>query len=380
VRVARTKGKIRFTTGSRPQKANATWYRGEHCKFSPTVMSMNGPAAVEDYILEGWLPETPFIAPDTKVTAFGSCFARNITDYLNARNYSVLTAGKAKAHIVQFGEGIVNTYAVRGQFDWAFYGVTPKTESWHGWEGQSLAFDEQTRLETRALIDATEVFILTLGLSEIWYDEESGDVFWRAVPAKLFDPARHKFRITSVSENVENILSIYESIWKFRPEAKIIVTLSPIPLVATFRPVSCITANSVSKAILRAAIDEAHRAVAGNGRLFYWPSYEIAMEGFGAGRWLPDRRHVRPEILRYIMQLFETHYCIGSRPEMPLTEARLVAIEAAGEISPLAVAAARAADPEAVADWAEEHLDPDDRETLELLAQCAHEIASESSG
>jgi hypothetical protein len=55
--------------------------------------------------------------------------------------------------------------------------------------------------------------------------------------------------------------------------APIVVTLSPVPLEATFRDISCMTADSVSKSVLRVAIDQAmgeHRP-----DVYYWPSFEI---------------------------------------------------------------------------------------------------------
>ena len=105
------------------------------------------------------------------------------------------------------------------------------------------------------------------------------------MPLDVFDPERHKFRVTTVAENKANMRAIYDTIREFRPEAQIVFTLSPIPLVTTFRPVSCITANSVSKAILRSAIDDLYQEVAYEGRIFYWPSYEIIEQAFGAGKY-----------------------------------------------------------------------------------------------
>jgi hypothetical protein len=90
----------------------------------------------------------------------------------------------------------------------------------------------------------------------------------------------------------------------------IIFTLSPVPLKATFRPVSCVTANAVSKAILRAALDEVLRDNDTDDNLFYWPSYEIVTTAFGAP-WEADNRHVRREHLDMIMGLFEECYCTG---------------------------------------------------------------------
>ena len=57
------------------------------------------------------------------------------------------------------------------------------------------------------------------------------------------------------------------------PNAPIVITLSPVPLEATFRDISCMTADSVSKSVLRVAIDQ----VMGEHRpnVCYWPSFEI---------------------------------------------------------------------------------------------------------
>jgi hypothetical protein len=369
---------LEFTTGNRAQEASPTWYRGEHCNYNPTQANMRAPNAVEEYILHGWIPDQPFISPGTKITAFGSCFARNISDYLNARHYSILTKTDADAYVVKMGEGIVNTYALRGQFEWAFRGTSPTQELWHGYKAEAFGYDEKVRQTTLEIFNQTEVFILTLGLSEVWYDEPTGEVFWRAVPMSVFDSSRHKFRVTSVAENIENLRATYALIREFTPEAKIVVTLSPIPLVATFRPVSTITANSASKAILRAAIDEVYREFADDGHLHYWPSYEIVMDTFGPGKWKDDRRHLKDEILDYIMGLFETYYCIGSKPERSPEELRALASAAAGDLSPKALAAA--GDPGTLERMARRARRNDDPELADLLTAYARAtVSSETS-
>lgn len=353
--------------GRKRKPTPAVWFRGDNCNFSPTVANLRTLDAIEEFILQGWLPPEPFITPEMKVTAFGSCFAEHIGNYLNERNYNILTKSDANAYVVQVQEGMVNSYAIRQQFDWAFRGVAPTTGLWHGYEAEEYEYDEAVRLTTLDMFEQTDVFILTFGLSEVWYDEPTGEVFWRAVPAEKFDPDRHKFRVTTVAENAANLRAIYDTIREFRPDARIVFTLSPIPLLATFRPVSCVTANAVSKAILRAAIDEVHRDVAADGKLFYWPSYEIVLEAFGAGRYRTDRRHIHERILDYVMALFETHYCLGSTPTVPLLEARLIAMDAAGDLSPDVLPAARARNPRALSRWVQQRLGADDLETAELV-------------
>ena len=111
-----------------------------------------------------------------------------------------------------------------------------------------------------------------------------------------------------MQENLDNIEAIYNIIRKHKPEATIILTLSPVPLYATFRPVSCITANTVSKAILRAAIDEFYRNHSTDKDLFYWPSYEI-IQFHGKDGFKDDNRHINPVAKKGIMERFEKYYC-----------------------------------------------------------------------
>ncbi len=294
--------------------------------------------AIERFILIGLLPKAPFIDLATNICAFGSCFAENISNYLNARNYTLVNRGEAKSYVVQMAEALVTTFAIRQQFEWALENKLPSVDLWYGYHGTKFGYDESTRLETLDLFMKTDVFILTFGLSEVWYDEPTGEVFWKAVPRKYVDPARHKFRVSTVQENRDNIRAIYDLIRKHRPDAKIICTLSPIPLMATFRPVSTITANAVSKAVLRAAVDEVVREVAGEGVLHYWPSYEIVMEGFGqnpyGGHFCPDRRHAEEPMLAFIMRLFETHYCTSVRSGKSVLRAYAEARVATSDLPP----------------------------------------------
>jgi hypothetical protein len=230
--------------------------------------------------------------------------------------------------VVACGEGMVNSFVIRQQFEWAWEGKVFDQPLWHGYKAESYGYDPEVQAETRRIFDETDVFILTFGLSEVWYDEPTGNVFWRTIPKDAYDPARHKFRVSTVEENRDNLRAIYRLIRAHRPDAKIIFTLSPIPLIATFRDVACLTANSVSKSVLRVAIDEVVREVRDEGALFYWPSYELVTDVF-AQPFKPDRRHPEGEVLDYIMTLFEHAWCDGGtlrRPSLTLAWSRALAV------------------------------------------------------
>jgi hypothetical protein len=298
---------ISVRSGSHAQTFHGTWYRGEGAKFVPSRPMLKEPGAIDRYVLDGWLPPAPLIDRTTPVTAFGSCFAFHISQWLAERGYAVNGGDlELDAHIIRFGEGMVNSFAILEQFRWALEGLSLEDGLWFG-PGKEIALPtEEIRASTRALLLGTRVFILTLGLSEIWVDKVSGRAFWRAVPLHLFDPSRHAFRVSSVGENLANLAAICDLVAKHVPDASIVFTLSPIPLMATFRPVSCITANAASKAILRVAIDELMRS--GRKGVHYFPSYEIVKDVY-VDAFQEDYRHLKPPVIDFIMSTFARHYC-----------------------------------------------------------------------
>jgi hypothetical protein len=200
----------------------------------------------------------------------------------------------------------VNSFSIRQQFEWALTQRAFPQNLWFAADKEHAELDPSIRDDTRDIILATDVFIITLGLSEIWYDKPSGEAFWRAIPASMFDPELHGFRLTTVDENRDNIAATLDLIRAARPDASVILTLSPVPLMATFRPISCLTANAVSKAILRIALDQIMSER--RERVFYYPAYEmVTAASFDA--FDDDNRHPKAEVIARVMDCFERNYC-----------------------------------------------------------------------
>ncbi|HEY1961408.1 MAG TPA: GSCFA domain-containing protein [Rhizomicrobium sp.] len=294
-----------------PNRKRPKFHRGDVVNYNPKIDDYRSPTFLQDYLLRGWLPEAPFVTRETKVTAFGSCFAANITRHLAAIGYDLSSSRDPDIYISRIGDGMVNTPAIQGQFEWALENKKPPENLWHGFDAEKFGLDESIRLRTREIFLTTDLFIITLGLSEIWYDEETGSTFWRAVPEEFFDPARHKFRVLSMEETKAGIAEMYRLIRTHVPKAKVLFTVSPIPLSATFRSVSCLTANAVSKAVIRAALDEFLRSKPDlNRKLFYFPSMELVQFGF-INPWNDDVRHPKSYVLDTVMKTFEAAYCVG---------------------------------------------------------------------
>ncbi|HTR86728.1 MAG TPA: GSCFA domain-containing protein [Reyranella sp.] len=297
-------------THEKPKRIGSSFFRGEHCNFYPSHEDHHLPHFLERFVLGGLSPAAPPIGRSTRVTAFGSCFADNIAKHLAGLGYDLSKSRNPDIYVSAFGEGLVNVHALAGQFEWSLENAPVPQGLWHGYKAEEYGYDEGVRQRTNEVFRSTEFFIITLGLSEVWYDEPTGGVFWRAVPLDRYDPTRHKFRVCSFAETKDALERMYGLIRKHAPQAKVLFSLSPIPLVATFRPIPALAASSASKAILRAALDEFMREHAAdlNERLFYFPAFEIINELFFQ-KYSPDGRHIGPDIVEFVMKLFEMKYC-----------------------------------------------------------------------
>lgn len=267
-------------------------------------------SVIDRYFMHGLKPAERFVTKATPILAFGSCFASNIRVHLQDRGYNVLTNKSSKAHVTKMGDGLLHTHAILQQFEWVWENKVPVAPLWDQYNPEEFGFNEPARIETKELFETAELFIITLGLSEIWFDEPTGEVFWRVPPREKIDPARHKFRVASFSETKENIHRICQLIQTHNSSAKIVITVSPVPLAASFRELSALSANAASKSIVRAAVDEFFREEAQDSeRLFYFPSYDVVTSAFD-NQFFPDRRHVNLEVLDFNMKVFEHYYCI----------------------------------------------------------------------
>lgn len=366
---------LKFQVDGLNQEAHKTWFRGVHCNFNPTLKNLHNVDAVSNHVLKGWAPKAPTISPQTNIVAFGSCFAEHISQWLAKRDFNVLNqkdGAWGDTYIARFGEGMANSYAVLQQFEWALEGKAFAETLWHDKDATLQDYNEEIRLQTKAALLASDFYIITLGLSEVWSHRATGEVFWRAVPQDVYDPALHEFRVSTHSENLSNLKQIHRIIRKHNPDAKIMFTLSPVPLVATFRPVSCITANSASKAILRAALDEFLSATRPEDEnLHYWPSYEIVMDVF-QNRWSDDRRHIKPQVLDYVMTAFEHVWCTG-KPQMGLSQAWVRARCATGGLPPKVYSFLESGQFEnaekAVSNWSVENRNLVEQAKLEMMSQ-----------
>jgi hypothetical protein len=102
------------------------------------------------------------------------------------------------------------------------------------------------------------VFVLTLGLTEAWVSRLDGTVF-PACPgtvAGVFDPERHEFKNFTVAVIAEDLDEFVRLLRGINPDVRLIITVSPVPLVATATGGHVLSASTYSKSVLRVAAEE----------------------------------------------------------------------------------------------------------------------------
>jgi len=226
------------------------------------------PQLIRDHFLPGHTPAAPLLTDKDVVVTLGSCFARELRYFLGRYGLASST--------FWIPSGLNNTFAIADFVSWCVTGKeTARGYRYDRNEDGSIAEwtpDTEQKVYQKYFTKAGAL-VFTLGLAEVWEDTETEQVFWRGVPDEIYDAKRHRFRLSTVDENVANIHEIIKLIRSVNAIAPIIFTLWPVPLKATFRPQSCVTADCVSKSTLRVALDQAFQTTPEN--VFYYPSFEI---------------------------------------------------------------------------------------------------------
>lgn len=275
-----------------------------------------------------------------KVATAGSCFAQNIARYLKRSGFDFLVTEQAHpilpADVAErHGYGLYsarygNIYTARQLlqlFDRAYGLFEPVEDIWLSADGVrwvdpfrpmiepgGYASEAELRADrthhfarVREMFETLDIFVFTLGLTEGWESAADGAVFpmCPGVSGGMFDPAHHAFRNFRVGDITADLAAFIGRLRGVNPAARIILTVSPVPLVATASGNHVLAATTYSKSVLRAAaqeIAEDHDGVS------YFPSYEMIMGAPAAARYFADdMRNVTEEGVAHVMAVFLRH-------------------------------------------------------------------------
>lgn len=275
-----------------------------------TAKFRNARKVVANYMLRGREPDR-FIAGDTVFSAFGSCFAGNLAQRLALAGYAV--------HHEHIGEEVNSTYANCHLLSWIETGPTDGPT-----EAMEQAFGAAMRARFRSWLAKTDAVILTLGVAPCFFHRRTGEFGFVSgivsATARSVLMSHYEMRTTTVSENVENIQAIRDSLARLCPRRpKLVMTVSPVSLAGTTEFESAVEADCISKSTLRLACHEAISARPEG--VVYWPSFEmVRWLGAHYGREHPpafgeddgNSHHVSQWLVDMIIELFLQHH--GTAP------------------------------------------------------------------
>jgi hypothetical protein len=293
---------------------------------------------------------TPAIIPgfklrrEDKIFAIGSCFARGVEHALIGQKMDVLSKATEFESFPAINNEMklgftnkYNTFSIHNELRWA---LDPTAK--FPWEslvdiGDGIFYDPHTnpalqlagleetihrreiiQLVTRRVAQC-RVVIITLGLVEVWRDKIA-DIFVNHTPIPdvvRSHPDRYELHVTNFVENFSNLERIHAVLSQVgHPDVQIVVTVSPVPLTATFSGEDVVIANTYSKSLLRTIAQE---WAAAYKNVHYFPSYEIVHNSTRGLTWEEDLRHVKGEVVQHIMSLFLQNYLAG----LPITSSKL---------------------------------------------------------
>jgi len=169
---------------------------------------------------------------------------------------------------------------------------------------EHAAADREFHLHAvRGMLERLEVFVFTLGLTEAW--ENLAGYCYPVVPGAIageHDARLHRFVNYGHAEVLGDLHRVLELIGGVNRAARVLLTVSPVGLVATAEPRNVMVSTAASKSILRAAVDQAVRE---HAQADYFPSYEIITGAWARGRyWAEGGREVTDEGVRVVMEVF----------------------------------------------------------------------------
>jgi len=285
---------------------------------------------------------SPFrITRDDKVATGGSCFAQEIAHRLQASGYhyylaeqppqgvSAAEAERRNYSMYSCRYGNLYTTAQFLQLIERAYGrFTPELDYWRrpddgrivdpfrpriepdGFDSvEAMHADRETHLASvRHMIETMDVFVFTFGHTETWRHKKDGAILQLApgVAGGEWDPDVFEFYNMTVSEVVRDFLAAVDRIHEVNPNVRIILTVSPVGIIATYEDRHVVVSNSAVKAILRAAADEVTRV---RPNIAYFPSYDLATVSPNVQRFYrEDTRRITGIGIDHTMRIFFDHF------------------------------------------------------------------------
>lgn len=285
------------------------------------------------------------IARETKIATAGSCFAQHIGRRLSAARFAVMDVEPAPKlfpanRLQEFNYGVYsarygNIYTAR-QLRQLVTEVTDGPARHIVWESnggyvdalrpqiepEPYASSELVRIHrerhierVRSMLESMDLLVFTFGLTEAWEHVETGSVL-PVVPGTRaggnYHPDHYVFRNFTHAEVMADFLDVRTRLLAIRPDLRFLLTVSPVPLVATALDRHVQVSTVYSKSVLRAVAGELADRFED---VDYFPSYEIITSPWSNTCFFgPSMRDVTPEGVDFVMQTFMSSRGLGPPP------------------------------------------------------------------
>ncbi|RWD52905.1 MAG: hypothetical protein EOS25_00045 [Mesorhizobium sp.] len=160
--------------------------------------------------------------------------------------------------------------------------------------------------EMRVGFDAATAFIFTFGMTEVFINKSSGKA---AAQKPLYRGGggmqETTLHVSGFQENYANVMATVDMVRQHKPDAPIILTVSPVALARTFQDMDVVTASTEGKSVLRAVLGQVCRE---RDNVHYLPSFELVTYRGLARSYREDLRHVKKSVVEEIVEQFFNAY------------------------------------------------------------------------
>ena len=193
----------------------------------------------------------------------------------------------------------------------------------HGFDSleEAIADRKYHLFKVKELFLNSNIFIFTAGLTECWINEAHGHAYpvCPGTVRGIYDPRIHKFKNFNYQEILSDFNELITHLRSVNTKLKLILTVSPVPLVATYTNKNVLVASTYSKSVLRAAVGVVDSLY---DNIDYFPSYEIINHPASFGQYLAsDLREVTERGVSHVMGCFLSSYFSS---EMSLTNSNQI--------------------------------------------------------
>jgi hypothetical protein len=271
------------------------------------------------------------ISPNDNLVTAGSCFAQNVAKHLkgnsdvsfytaeeiregdpvfSGRYGNIYTAQQLLQLFDECESGNVDENCAIRRLDGRYVDVNRPYMYANGFETPQDVLNARREhiVAVRKVFRQADIFVFTLGLTEAWRSPNLERVF-PICPGIYSDDTslEYEFKNYSFTETESAMNEFIHRISEINPNVKVILTVSPVPLTATYTKDHVLVATMHSKSVLRVVCSE---MVSKHENAFYFPSYEMIANAYtiDSAYSQENLREIKTDAIKDVMRFFDSEY------------------------------------------------------------------------